>query len=278
MTFLSSFCVFLFLDSEPFLNFFFFFQAEDGIRYGRVTGVQTCALPISKIITMAGSGLDPSCLPGGSSLQAGTPYAFLLTGFDANGPVTVSGSFIADSSGNLTGVEDILRKSGAQTDVPLTSGSSILFNQVGRGCLTLNTASSSAQFRVAPTTIAAGAGSAFFPDGRIMQFDDNDGTGTRVSGSFHIQDPTAFSLASLAPTFAFRFSGWDVHDGHFAMAGTATANDGLFTSVSADVNDAGALSGALNGGSGSMAAPDENGRGTATISIGSATYDLIYYI
>src|SRR5438876_7536263 len=29
-----------------FFVFFFFFQAEDGIRYGRVTGVQTCALPI----------------------------------------------------------------------------------------------------------------------------------------------------------------------------------------------------------------------------------------
>src|SRR5438876_5307512 len=27
---------------------FFFFQAEDGIRDGRVTGVQTCALPILK--------------------------------------------------------------------------------------------------------------------------------------------------------------------------------------------------------------------------------------
>src|SRR5690348_18433492 len=26
---------------------YFFFQAEDGIRAGRVTGVQTCALPIS---------------------------------------------------------------------------------------------------------------------------------------------------------------------------------------------------------------------------------------
>src|SRR5207245_4133101 len=26
---------------------FFFFQAEDGIRYATVTGVQTCALPIS---------------------------------------------------------------------------------------------------------------------------------------------------------------------------------------------------------------------------------------
>src|SRR5690348_17662732 len=30
-----------------FWFFFFFFQAEDGIRDGRVTGVQTCALPIS---------------------------------------------------------------------------------------------------------------------------------------------------------------------------------------------------------------------------------------
>src|SRR5438876_1570431 len=29
-------------------RFVFFFQAEDGIRDGRVTGVQTCALPISR--------------------------------------------------------------------------------------------------------------------------------------------------------------------------------------------------------------------------------------
>src|SRR2546425_2357126 len=31
---------------EWFLTFFFFFQAEDGIRDKLVTGVQTCALPI----------------------------------------------------------------------------------------------------------------------------------------------------------------------------------------------------------------------------------------
>src|SRR5690625_1481532 len=29
-----------------FVAYFFFFQAEDGIRDGHVTGVQTCALPI----------------------------------------------------------------------------------------------------------------------------------------------------------------------------------------------------------------------------------------
>src|SRR5207237_4323009 len=32
------------------LCFFFFFQAEDGIRDSSVTGVQTCALPISRVL------------------------------------------------------------------------------------------------------------------------------------------------------------------------------------------------------------------------------------
>src|SRR5215213_10644287 len=34
--------------------FFFFFQAEDGIRDWSVTGVQTCALPISEVEDEAG--------------------------------------------------------------------------------------------------------------------------------------------------------------------------------------------------------------------------------
>src|SRR6267154_5638595 len=33
-----------------YIIIFFFFQAEDGIRDGRVTGVQTCALPIWPIL------------------------------------------------------------------------------------------------------------------------------------------------------------------------------------------------------------------------------------
>ena len=38
------------------IKFFFFFQAEDGIRDWSVTGVQTCALPIS----MTPTGLETS--------------------------------------------------------------------------------------------------------------------------------------------------------------------------------------------------------------------------
>src|SRR5258706_9847720 len=35
---------------KTYVNFFFFFQAEDGIRDWSVTGVQTCALPISSLV------------------------------------------------------------------------------------------------------------------------------------------------------------------------------------------------------------------------------------
>src|SRR5438876_1257076 len=38
--------------------FFFFFQAEDGIRDGRVTGVQTCALPIFTPLYLRGRPID----------------------------------------------------------------------------------------------------------------------------------------------------------------------------------------------------------------------------
>src|SRR5258708_21444212 len=53
-------CVFL---CFIFVFFFFFFQAEDGIRDDLVTGVQTCALPISP----ARPGIDTSPFVGSTS-------------------------------------------------------------------------------------------------------------------------------------------------------------------------------------------------------------------
>src|SRR5205807_5350367 len=57
-----------------FLFFFFFFQAEDGIRDYKVTGVQTCALPILPLVWPVDEGelallplepelLEPPMLP-----------------------------------------------------------------------------------------------------------------------------------------------------------------------------------------------------------------------
>src|SRR2546425_12390718 len=43
------------------MSFFFFFQAEDGIRDKLVTGVQTCALPILPYVVIAGNHSQVCC-------------------------------------------------------------------------------------------------------------------------------------------------------------------------------------------------------------------------
>src|SRR3972149_7463905 len=47
-----------------------FFQAEEGIRYLPVTGVQTCALPISKgvAVVVVGSFIEPGHRPPGKGI------------------------------------------------------------------------------------------------------------------------------------------------------------------------------------------------------------------
>src|SRR5258706_3833429 len=56
--------------------FFFFFQAEDGIRDWSVTGVQTCALPISAGVAQGdrvdrAGGCDPGVAANEPALSAG---------------------------------------------------------------------------------------------------------------------------------------------------------------------------------------------------------------
>src|SRR5438309_5466628 len=58
--------------------FFFFFQAEDGIRDGTVTGVQTCALPIYSVIGASGKDFDPGDkLAVAAGLELCSPFAYL---------------------------------------------------------------------------------------------------------------------------------------------------------------------------------------------------------
>src|SRR2546425_8981147 len=54
-------CCIMILRSRWAESYFFFFQAEDGIRDKLVTGVQTCALPIYRLgYVMANAGIDQS--------------------------------------------------------------------------------------------------------------------------------------------------------------------------------------------------------------------------
>src|SRR2546426_6099023 len=51
-----------FSQRQSLCSFFFFFQAEDGIRDYKVTGVQTCALPISVqlMVTVMTASWEPT--------------------------------------------------------------------------------------------------------------------------------------------------------------------------------------------------------------------------
>src|SRR5207245_8452679 len=53
-----------------FLFLVFFFQAEDGIRDATVTGVQTCALPISSVVTTNNPRAVPTQTPSGAGARA----------------------------------------------------------------------------------------------------------------------------------------------------------------------------------------------------------------
>src|SRR5262250_1405267 len=63
--------------------FFFFFQAEDGIRDTSVTGVQTCALPI--------------CPPGGEGEKMEYARRAALAVLDQLGPHDLAGAIAFDS-------------------------------------------------------------------------------------------------------------------------------------------------------------------------------------
>jgi hypothetical protein len=246
---------------------------------------------------------QPPCTPslGGGTFNAtllGT-YAFLLRGFDANGPVVMAGSFTADGAGNVkAGVEDITRSTsaGSQADVAVTGSYSVfdqqqVFGQVG--CVTL-TGGSGANAFTGTFTISLGGcttsldpirgeclansqgASGVFTTGRMMEFDN---TGTRVTGILRMQDTSAFSNG-LSGAYAFGLSGWDSAGKRYAAAGSVNSSSGTLSSA-ADINDGGVLQSALTGGTGSSSIDSTDGsttgRGTATLSVGSTSLDLAFY-
>src|SRR5439155_12050800 len=93
---------------------FFFFQAEDGIRDGHVTGVQTCALPIfgAGSAEIVGAVVDTtaptiSALPAPTTIQCpATPSFTTPTATDA-----------CDSSPTLTFARSEERRVGKDGDV-----------------------------------------------------------------------------------------------------------------------------------------------------------------
>src|SRR5271166_819661 len=94
--------LFFLFERNMFSKFFFFFQAEDGIRDGHVTGVQTCALPIW--VSSAPAGADRAS----STVVTTAAHSGVKSPFNTPAPPNVVSSRTDRSSnspsGSLSGV------------------------------------------------------------------------------------------------------------------------------------------------------------------------------
>jgi hypothetical protein len=210
-------------------------------------------------ITVVASGVNNSELKG--------QYAFLLSGFDAGGPVAIAGEFTADGAGQLTsGLQDVNRTSGVTTSQAFTGTYAI--GADNRGTLTMG----SATFAFSVGSITSGVAA----KAHIIEF---DATGTNVVGVIQKQDSNAFSVAQFSGDYAFGGSSPTLKSGvaaRFGVAGRFTASGGVLTSVVVDADDNGTPQAIPSfGGTYTVAA---NGRGTITLSPGGPQVQGSFYI
>src|SRR6267143_7284011 len=86
--------------------FFFFFQAEDGIRDGTVTGVQTCALPISELYaSQRPSGENTACSSAAAVVATGTSR--VVSARSSSQTSVERGPYSCNASQRLSGDHDV---------------------------------------------------------------------------------------------------------------------------------------------------------------------------
>ncbi|HEX8896318.1 MAG TPA: hypothetical protein VF783_23565, partial [Terriglobales bacterium] len=177
------------------------------------TSVEDTTKSASAMVTLTASTGSLACGAGsGSEPLLKGHYAFLLYGFDHSGVVLTDGSFTADGTGQITGGEEDIVGAGSGSDVNINpSGSSYAVGPDHRGCVLLANANGKVlSFRFALGSIDNSSGIATM--GRVIEFDDTTGTGTRGAGLVRLQDTTSFTAGEFKGNYAFGLQG--------AMAGT----------------------------------------------------------
>jgi hypothetical protein len=209
-------------------------------------------------------------------------YAFLFQGFNgsaATNPFAAVGSFAADGTGKVTaGDVDFNLPSAPQHLVVAATGSSYKIGNDNRGCMVLSIGTTPVAMHFAVGGISAGVAS----KGRVIEFDDTDGTGTRGSGILRLQTKTDFLASRLNARYAFGLDGFDSTSGHVAIGGAfATGGSGTtITNGYTDVDDAGTLQPGLTGATGTIGAISATtGRAAVSYNAGAiATYNWVIYV
>jgi hypothetical protein len=251
-----------------------------------------------------------------SALAAGTPFAFILKGWDANGnPITWGGSFTSNGSGGITAadVDYVGFANGAQSLPVQVASSSYSFDTKGQGCLYLvfnagvpesNVQAAARSASNAPDLVEGMRHKRLNAQGEVLaspanatfSFSLGQGTTTGLmsefdyassknsaAGQIHQQTASSFALSSLSANFAFGVDGWQNTDANgdlarAAIAGSFANATGALSNGAADYNLGGLPSGPLSGGSGALNdnVSTTTGRGTGTYTISSSNGALTF--
>ncbi len=203
----------------------------------------------------------------GSASMRGN-YAFYLNGFNPAGAWTLAGSFIADGNGNITsGIVDTNSIAGTPMTTTITGTYAMTTNG-------LNTMTIQAQ-AVSPMTLAFVLDST--GNGRIIEYDDTTGQGSRGSGVLRKANPSAFTVGGLTGNWVFGLSGAGAFGERFVDVGAFTAATGNISNGSCDTNDGGDYQTCTFTGTLSAIDP-QTGRATVTIENENGTNNEVIYV
>ena len=205
---------------------------------------------LSLTINPPGGDGDPGVLKGN--------YVFYLNGFNSAAQWTLAGSFISDGKGNITsGFVDGNSVTGQPYNTTMSGTYSI--GSTGLDTMTIQ-GQSWGPVTFAFVLISTG-------NGRIIEYDDTTGQGSRGSGVLRKADPTAFSLSKLNGGWVFGMTGASLHSDNqverFINVGQFSLANGTISNGTCDINDGGSYETCSF--YGSVSAIDaQTGRGTVT--------------
>jgi hypothetical protein len=214
----------------------------------------------SNLISITNSPLS-ACTSSGHEAALNGKYAFLLQGNNSTGSTHMVGSFTADGAGKITAGEvDVNGAVPSHVNLD-TTATTYSVGADNRGCMTLKAGSTTTVVHFALGQVTANVAA----KGRLIQFDDAVGTGTRSTGLLLKQD-TAAIATNLSGNYAFNLVGTNSLAIRYAAAGAFTVSSTLLTNGEVDVDDAGTAAHAT-GTIGSLSSTlSANGRGSFTLS------------
>ena len=238
-----------------------FFAALPLCEQPPILAISRWALVVVFIIMLAGCGGSggtppapgPPGTPGDHSNDAQLKgfYAFKLDGI---------GSLQADGNGHITaGVKDFYDSNGNYQSISISGTYNV--GSDGRGSITLNSSAGSETIDLLMLSSQHGL---------LLRFDQLG----ELPGSIDIQNPAAFSLASLAASsYAFFLSTFPSDIGFFTAGFFNINTSGVITGLEDLLNPPQTV--AVSGNIGSVGA---NGRATAALTTVNGTFNFVLYV